>query len=240
MRYSIELSYDGTNFCGWQNQSNGMSIQQTIEDALTTLLKQKIEIVGCGRTDAGVHALQYFAHFNFDKCMPDNIFYSLNALVGKQIAIKNIELAEEDFHARFTAKKRTYQYFMHTQKSPFLENYSYFFTQKADIELMNKAAKNLLGTHDFTSIEKKGSNNKNAICTIFEAYFFEDENGIVFRITANRFLRNMVRACTSTMLMIGTGQLTINEFLSYFENKISIPLKIVVPAKGLFLWEIEY
>jgi tRNA pseudouridine38-40 synthase len=240
MRFALELAYDGTTFCGWQNQPNGISVQQTIEESLSTILRNKIEIVGCGRTDTGVHAQQYFAHFDTAIALPQNILYNLNALLGKSIAIKNIHAVADEWHARFDANKRTYQYFIHQQKNPFQENYSFLFSNEINIELMNDVAKHLIGTHDFTSFEKKGSDNKNSICTVFESNFSVHNNNIIFRISANRFLRNMVRAITSSLLMVGTNKISKDAWIDIFQQQITMPLKVVVPAKGLFLWEVQY
>lgn len=240
MRYALELAYDGTNYCGWQNQPNAISIQQTIEESMATILREKIEIVGCGRTDAGVHAQQYFAHFDTNKELPNNFLYNLNSLLGKNIAIKNIQPTHESWHARFDAKKRKYQYHIHQTKNPFLENYSFLFAAELDIDLMNKVAHNLMGTNDCSSFEKKGSDNQNSMCTITEAKFSQQNDNLVFTIGANRFLRNMVRAITASLLMIGTKQIAEDEWLALFQNKQNIPLKIVVPAKGLYLYQIEY
>ncbi len=240
MRYFIELAYDGSAFSGWQIQENSISVQQVIEEALSKILREKIDLVGCGRTDAGVHAHQYFAHFDFDNPIPDNFLYRINSLLGKSIAIKNISKVEPEKHARFSATKRTYQYFLHFSKNPFLEDYSFYLPTYPNLEAMNIALQLLVGSHDFSTFEKKGSDNTNSICTVFDVQFIEQQEKLIFRITANRFLRNMVRAITASLLMVGYGQISLQEFEATFKNKEKMHLKLVVPAKGLFLWEIKY
>ena len=182
MRYFIELAYDGSAFSGWQIQENSISVQQVIEDALSTILRQKIDIVGCGRTDAGVHAHQYFAHFDFDNPIPDNFLYRINSLLGKSIAITNISKVEPEKHARFSATKRTYQYFLHFSKNPFLEDYSFYLPTYPNLEAMNIALQLLVGSHDFSTFEKKGSDNTNSICTVFDVQFIEQQEKLIFRI----------------------------------------------------------
>jgi len=240
MRYFIELAYDGTLFSGWQIQNNSVSVQQTIEENLSKILRQNIEIVGCGRTDAGVHAAQYFAHFDYDNLLPENFLFRINAMLGKAIAIKNIKTVEDKMHARFSAKKRTYQYFLNFEKNPFLEQYSFLLHQKPDRQKMEQAMHLLIGTYDFTTFEKKGSDNQNSVCTVYDVLFLEKDAQLIFRITANRFLRNMVRAIMAGILMVGLEQISFEEFEKTFKNKEKLHLKLIVPAKGLFLWEIEY
>ena len=240
MRYFIELAYDGSAFSGWQIQENSISVQQVIEEALSKILREKIDLVGCGRTDAGVHAHQYFAHFDFDNPIPDNFLYRINSLLGKSIAIKNISKVEPEKHARFSATKRTYQYFLHFSKNPFLEDYSFYLPTYPNLEAMNIALQLLVGSHDFSTFEKKGSDNTNSICNVFDVQFIEQQEKLIFRITANRFLRNMVRAITASLLMVGYGQISLQEFEATFKNKEKMHLKLVVPAKGLFLWKIKY
>lgn len=240
MRYFIELTYDGTTFSGWQKQTNAISVQVIIEENLAKILGQTIDIVGCGRTDAGVHAQRYFAHFDFDDTLPDNFIYRINSMIGTAIAIKNCTVVDDEMHARFSAQQRTYHYFMHFEKNPFVENYSYLLQKKPDIKKMQQAMQLLLGTQDFTSFEKKGSDNKTSICTVFNVELDESGTSLVFKITANRFLRNMVRAIVASCLMVAYDLISIEMFEKTLKNKKKMPLKIVVPAKGLFLWDIVY
>jgi tRNA pseudouridine38-40 synthase len=241
MRYFIRLSYDGTPFVGWQRQPNGISVQELLEENLGKLLREPIQVVGCGRTDTGVHARQYFAHFDWDKELPENIEYKLNALVGNALAIHKVYTVAAGQHARFSALKRTYKYFVHFDKDPFIEAYSFHLHEwKPDLDKMNHLAGKLVGEHDFSAFEKKGSDNKNSFCLVQEAYWEPVINGMVFTITANRFLRNMVRSVTGSLLSVALNKMTEEHVMEHFERKAQLNVKVAVPAKGLFLWNIEY
>ena len=241
MRYFLELSYNGKNYAGWQRQNNAISVQEVLEDNLSKILNNKIEIVGCGRTDAGVHAKQYFAHVDIEKALPENFLYRINNMLPEDIAIQKIFDVKPDFHARFDAINRTYKYFIHFEKNPFLEDYSFLLLNKTlDISAMNHCLILILGEHDFSCFEKKGSDNKTSVCVLKDAFFEQNENGLVFTITANRFLRNMVRRITAAMLMLGLNQLSAEEIILAVLEKKDLQVKMAVPAKGLFLWKIEY
>lgn len=241
MRYFLELSYNGKNYAGWQRQNNAISVQEVLEDNLSKILNNKIEIVGCGRTDAGVHAKQYFAHVDIEKALPENFLYRINNMLPEDIAIQKIFDVKPDFHARFDAINRTYKYFIHFEKNPFLEDYSFLLLNKTlDISAMNHCLSMILGEHDFSCFEKKGSDNKTSDCVLKDAFFEQNENGLVFTITANRFLRNMVRRITAAMLMLGLNQLSAEEIILAVLEKKDLQVKMAVPAKGLFLWKIEY
>ena len=241
MRYFLELSYNGKNYAGWQRQNNAISVQEVLEVNLSKILNNKIEIVGCGRTDAGVHAKQYFAHVDIEKALPENFLYRINNMLPEDIAIQKIFDVKPDFHARFDAINRTYKYFIHFEKNPFLEDYSFLLLNKTlDISAMNHCLILILGEHDFSCFEKKGSDNKTSVCVLKDAFFEQNENGLVFTITANRFLRNMVRRITAAMLMLGLNQLSAEEIILAVLEKKELQVKMAVPAKGLFLWKIEY
>lgn len=240
MRYFLQLSYHGKNYSGWQRQENAVSVQETLEDNLSRIYAEKIEIIGCGRTDAGVHAQDYFAHFDTDKIMPDNFLYRINSMLPQDIAIHRFFEVKPDVHARFDAVSRTYKYFIHFSKNPFLEDQSFLFNQRPDIEKMNHCIRQLLGEYDFSTFEKKGSDNKTSVCMLENAYWEATENGLVFTITANRFLRNMVRRITAALLMVGLDKLNEQEVIRAVLNKDALEVKLAVPAKGLFLWEIGY
>lgn len=241
MRYFLELSYNGKNYAGWQRQNNAISVQEVLEENLSKILNNKIEIVGCGRTDAGVHAKQYFAHVDIEKALPENFLYRINNMLPEDIAIQKIFNVKPDFHARFDAINRTYKYFIHFEKNPFLEDYSFLLLNKTlDISAMNHCLSLILGEHDFSCFEKKGSDNKTSVCVLKDAFFEQNENGLVFTITANRFLRNMVRRITAAMLMLGLNQLSAEEIILAVLEKKELQVKMAVPAKGLFLWKIEY
>lgn len=243
MRYFIRLSYNGSQFCGWQKQPGTPTVQQALEAAFSAILGQTIQVVGCGRTDTGVHAYEYFAHFDVNEPFDiDLLVYRANAYLEDGVAIQEIFEVNENAHARFDAIARTYKYFIHTAKNPFLGDRSFYLrgNKVADIEKMNLLGKMLCEKKDFSAFEKKGSDNKHSLCHVTEAYWEETPQGFVFTITANRFLRNMVRAIVGTSLMIGTEKISLKEVEEYIDNKIQVPLTITAPAQGLFLWNIKY
>ena len=223
MRYKIRLSYDGSAFCGWQIQNNARTVQGEIEDALAKLFGVQVPVTGAGRTDTGVNAINYIAHFDCPDTPvleAEQICYKLNAILPHEIAVHEVCAADPEFHARFDAQSREYKYFIHFQKDPFCEKTSYRMRYPLDIESMNKAASLLLGTYDFSCFEKVGGNNKTSICTISEASWqtycpahcsmmglpCQEGNYIVFTIKADRFLRNMVRAIVGSLIEVGRGK----------------------------------
>lgn len=242
MRYFITLSYDGTNYHGWQIQPNGVSVQETLQQSLSTLLRQEIEVVGAGRTDAGVHARMMLAHFNFDETLDcPQLTYRLNKILPQDIAVQKVEPVADDMHARFSAISRTYYYFVHTQKEPFCRHYSWLLYGKIDFSAMNEAAKMLLKYTDFTSFSKVNTDTKTNLCTITEAHWDEIAPGRWrFTITANRFLRNMVRAIVGTLLEVGRGRMTREEFCKVIEQKNRCSAGESVPGNALFLVRIKY
>jgi tRNA pseudouridine38-40 synthase len=240
MRYFLQLSYHGKNYSGWQRQENAVSVQQTLEENLSKIFASPLEIVGCGRTDAGVHAQDYFAHFDTDKNLPEFFLYRINSMLPDDIAIHDFFQVKPDLHARFDAISRTYKYYIHFEKNPFLEEQSFLFNQQPDIEKMNHCIQQLFGEHDFSTFEKKGSDNKTSVCTLENAYWEQTESGLVFTITASRFLRNMVRRITAALLLVGVGKMNEQDLVNAVLNKESLEVKLAVPAKGLFLWKIEY
>lgn len=240
MRYFLQLSYNGKNYSGWQRQENAVSVQEVLEDNLSKIFASTIEIIGCGRTDAGVHAHEYFTHFDTDKNIPDSFLYRINSMLPDDIAIHEFFEVKPDLHARFDAINRTYKYFIHFEKNPFLEEKSFLLNQKPDIDKMNHCIQHLFGEHDFSTFEKKGSDNKTSICTLENAFWQTTETGLVFTITANRFLRNMVRRITAALLMLGLDKMNEQDIINAVLNKETLEVKTAVPAKGLFLWKIEY
>lgn len=240
MRYFIELTYDGSPFVGWQRQPKGDSVQSCLEDALETLLQKPISVVGAGRTDAGVHARQLFAHVDLDDQVDQNLKFRLNKLLPKEIAANSIQEVTDDAHARFDATGRRYSYQITTQKDPFLERRSYYFPKLLDIELMNQSAIVMLEHEDFKCFSKSRTDVKTFICNISFADWTLIENGYKFTITANRFLRNMVRAIVGTILDIGLKKKFLDDLVKIIENKDRSLAGFSVPAKGLFLKEIEY
>jgi len=227
MRYMVTLSYDGSKFCGWQIQPNSPSVQACLEDALGKLLGQATPVTGAGRTDTAVNAIGYVAHFDTAASLDcDDFSYKLNAILPHGISVSSLREAADDFHARFGATRREYTYFIHRHKDPFAGHYSYRCTWDLDFDAMNKAAALLTGRHDFSCFEKTGGDNKTSVCTVFEAHWSaytpshvaimgapSKEGGYMyFRISADRFLRNMVRALVGTLIDVGRGRRSVEEF----------------------------
>ena len=242
MNYFITLSYDGTRYHGWQIQPNSESIQQRLQDALATLLRQPLEVVGAGRTDTGVHARKMVAHFSHDEPLDcRQLTYKLNKFLPQDIAIQKIRPVADDMHARFSATARTYHYFINTRKDPFLSAYSWQVPYRLDFEAMNEAAKVLFDYDDFTSFSKVGTDTKTNICHLQEAHWDELSDGYWrFTITANRFLRNMVRAIVGTLVEVGRGKWTREDVRRIIEAKDRCKAGESVPAKGLFLADVKY
>lgn len=246
MRYKLILSYNGSAFSGWQVQNNAASVQGCLQHALGLLLGCETSVVGAGRTDAGVNASYYVAHFDSPGAIEDcaDFAYKLNAILPKEIAISAVEKAEDDFHARFGAKRREYKYFIHSRKDPFNEAFSWYCRYPLDTERMNRACSYLLGVHDCSCFEKKGSDNATSICEIFDARWEKvpgRESSLVFTVAANRFLRNMVRAIVGTMVDIGRGSREpeyIMDILDGRGNRSDAGQS--VPGHALFLTDIQY
>lgn len=241
-RYALELAYRGTNYHGWQIQLNASSVQEEIERRLSQLMGNTlVSVVGCGRTDTGVHASYYVLHFDIDKYLNvSQLVYKLNKMLGDDISIFSAQLVTEEFHARFSAVSRTYHYFIRQKKDPFSLD-SHHLVPEVDFEAMNRAAKFLLGTQDFTSFSKLHTDVKTNICTVSEAKWSQlAENTWYFEIKADRFLRNMVRAVVGTLLEVGYGNLEEKEIVQIIESKDRGAAKCSVPAKGLFLVDIYY
>ena len=257
MRYSIRLSYDGSAFCGWQIQNNAVSVQGVLEKALSTLCGQEIQVTGAGRTDTAVNGINYIAHFEIPTGLSleaEQLCYKLNAMLPREIAIHEICEVSEEFHARFNAQSREYHYFVHFCKDPFCEKFSYRMRYKLDIEAMNKAAQLLLGEHDFSCFEKVGGNNATSICTITEAAWstykpthvelmgapYSDGDYIVFRIRANRFLRNMVRAIVGSLIEVGRGKKDPSWISELIASGSRSAAGQSVPGNALFFTGAEY
>ena len=242
MRYFIELQYDGTAYFGWQRQPDATTVQGTIEDALSKILRHTIEIVGAGRTDTGVNASYYVAHFDTDTPFDaSQLRYKLNLILPHDISIDSIVAVKEDAHARFDAKEREYTYYISTVKNPFRRASAWIYYQPLDIEKMNEAAKSLLEYNDFTSFAKLNSNNKTNICRVMKAEWSVEDGGVLrFTIRADRFLRNMIRAIVGTLVDVGRGRYTVEEFRSIVEAKDLSRSSAGAPAQGLFLSDVVY
>ena len=265
MRYALTLSYDGSSFCGWQIQPGDPSVQQTLQNALSTLLGKETAVTGAGRTDTGVNALGYVAHFDCDGSLPykiEDFLYKINAILPEEIAVQSICEADSAFHARFDASRRTYHYFIHFEKDPFVRRYSWFCKYKLDVEAMRAACPLLLGTHDFSCFEKSGADSKTSVCTVYEAGWKEyvpalqalgegggsekegspaaDGRYLYFQITADRFLRNMVRAVVGTMIEIGRGRMAPGDIPALLDSGDRCRAGQSVPGHALFLTRVQY
>ena len=242
MRYFITFSYDGTRYHGWQIQPNGDSVQERLEWALSTLLRQEVNVTGAGRTDAGVHARVMVAHFDFEEAIDcQQLCYKLNRLLPFDIAVQEVKQVSDDMHARFSATSRTYHYYIHTKKDPFRRAYSCEIHYPLDFALMNEAGKILTTYEDFGAFCKSHTDVKTTICHVTEARWVQtSETAWYFRITANRFLRNMVRAVVGTLIDVGRGKLSIEEFRKVIEGKRRTEAGESMPGNALFLEDVRY
>ena len=240
MRYFLELSYNGKAYHGWQNQPNAISVQEVIEKALSTLLRETIAIVGAGRTDAGVHAKQMFAHFDTEQDFEENFKFKLNSFLPKDIAIHNINKVTPEAHARFDALNRTYLYRVSLEKDAF--NYDYAYNFKGDLNLykMNEASKILFNYIDFECFSKTNTDVNTFDCKIIHAEWTQHENELHFVIKADRFLRNMVRAIVGTLINIGIGKIEVEDLHDIIKSKNRSEAGFSVPAHALYLTKIEY
>ena len=242
-RYFIFISYKGTSYHGWQIQPNSVTVQKILDEALSTVLGERISTIGAGRTDTGVHALVFCAHFesnSTDLAITKKLIYRLNSYLPKDISVNSIRKVMPDANARFSAISRTYIYYISKNKDPFFDSSSWYLHGDININRMNEACRILFNHSDFTSFSKLHSDTKTNLCKIFEASWIEEGNRMVFTIKADRFLRNMVRAIVGTMVEVGTGKLSLNEFEDIILAKDRCRAGKSAPAKGLFLADIEY
>lgn len=241
MRYFIELAYNGGNYHGWQNQPNAATVQSKLELALSTLLSDDISIVGAGRTDTGVHAKHMVAHFNTEvNFKVADLVYKLNSFLPNDIAIHDIYKVKPDAHARFDAVSRTYHYHISTYKNPFLSGLAHEFYLPLDVDLMNEASKTLLNYNDFQCFSKAHTDVKTYHCKIIKAEWTEENHQLIFEITADRFLRNMVRAIVGTMINIGQKKITITQLHDIIKSKDRTNAGFSAPACGLYLTKVAY
>lgn len=242
-RYFMRLAYRGEPFHGWQCQPNAVSVQQVLEEGLGTILRREVKITGAGRTDTGVNARMMIAHFDVESQLesPENLVRALNSIVGKDIAVYAITPVHADAHARFDAISRTYHYYAVSEKSPFFYPLSWKAPANLDYEAMNRAAKHLLETEDFTSFAKLHTDTKTNICKVTEAEWRElPGGGHVFVISADRFLRNMVRAVVGTLVDVGRGKLSEQEFVDIIAKKDRCAAGTSMPPQALYLWDVRY
>ncbi len=242
-RYFIELSYDGTPYHGWQSQPNGVTVQGCLDQALSIYFRQEIISLGCGRTDAGVHATQFFAHFDIADLPQDKVVRAvtgINSLLPYTIAVKRIFAVEPAAHARFDATARAYQYHIHFEKDPFKIDRSWLYKGDLDVEKMNEAAKILLDFTDFSCFSKSNTQTFTNNCKLMEARFEKLGDGLVFTIKADRFLRNMVRAIVGTLVMVGKGAIEVADVAKIVNSKNRSNAGQSVPACGLYLMSVTY
>lgn len=244
MRYFLELSYKGSHYSGWQIQPNAMSIQQKVNEALSLVLGNNIVVAGSGRTDTGVHAKQQFAHFDSENKITEKVhLYKFNAVLPQDISINKIYHMQDEAHARFSAISRSYEYHVHQSKNPFLYGFSYYFHPIIDMEKMNQAAELMeeLGEHDYACFAKSGHSSQTLNCHILHArWYVLEESRLIFKITANRFLRGMVRAIVGTLLDVGTQRMSIEQFLQVLNSSDRTRAGRSVEACGLYLSKVEY
>ena len=242
-RYFVTFSYDGTRYHGWQIQPNGVSVQEKLQEALSTLLREPIVVTGAGRTDAGVHARMMVAHFDWEGAVIDGqqLAYKLNRLLPYDIAVSKVEPVSEEMHARFSAKSRMYRYYIHTVKDPFQRAYSCEIHYPLDFAKMNEAAKILTTYEDFGAFCKSGADVKTTFCDVTKAEWVQTSPTTwYFEIRANRFLRNMVRAVVGTLIEVGRGRLSIDDFKKVIEGKQRSDAGESMPGNALFLEDIVY
>lgn len=242
-RYFLELSYKGTRYSGFQVQQNALTVQLEVENALETFFRQKIGLTGSSRTDAGVHALQNYFHFDFEGEFPADRLYNINAILPADIVLRSVKPAMhngEPAHSRFHALSRRYKYYIYKSKDPFLDDRAYYYPYTLDIALLEQAAAVIMKHTDFTSFSKRNTQVKTFQCKIMVSEWKREQNCLVYEVKANRFLRGMVRGLVGTMLQAGRGKISVDEFNNIIEKKDCTFADFSVPAHGLFLTAVEY
>ena len=239
-RYFLEVSYKGTKYSGFQLQDNANTIQAEVEKAIAILQKEKIAMTGSSRTDAGVHALQNFFHFDFDGIINPHFIYKMNAILPADIVVKKLIPVHADAHCRFDAVSREYNYHIYRHKNPFLKRRAFFFPYNLDIEKLKHCANIVKEYNDFTSFSKRNTQAKTFICKLTVSEWIREDDYLIYHVKANRFLRGMVRALTATLLKVGRNKLSINEFRAVIEKKDCTKASFAVPAHGLFLLSVGY
>lgn len=241
MRYFLGFSYKGTSYHGWQIQPNAITVQEVLEDRMSKLLGNEIKLIGAGRTDAGVHAKFMIAHFDADISDIEKFIYRLNSFLPQDIAVHSLQEMKPDAHARFDATERTYHYYINYKKDPFKTELSWLWNYEAlDVVKMNEAAALLLKFDDFTSFARLHTDNKTNICNVRYAVWSEENGNLKFEITSDRFLRNMVRSIVGTLVEIGKGKISLDEFIEIIEKKDRKFAAASAPAHGLFLTHVAY
>ncbi|SNS92603.1 tRNA pseudouridine38-40 synthase [Ekhidna lutea] len=236
----MDISYRGTNFNGWQIQPNGVTVQEELEKALFTILKKETAVTGSGRTDTGVHAMQQIAHIDIDEIDPQKLTFKLNSFLNGDISINGIRPVKTEAHARFDATDRTYHYHLHQAKNPFKKGLSYYFNPELDIAKINEACEIIKGWQNFECFSKVHTEVNNFNCEIFQAKWIQDGSNHMFEISANRFLRGMVRAVVGTLIDVGLGKTSLEDFSAILESNDRRRAGRAVPAEGLFLQKVVY
>ena len=239
-RYFLEVAYKGTNYSGFQSQDNALTVQAEVEKAFSTLQRVPVVMTGSSRTDAGVHALQNFFHFDFEESLHPQFTYKINAILPDAIVVKSLRGVKADAHCRFDAVYRRYQYYLYNTKDPFKEDRAWFYPYPLNKELLQAAALILLEVDDFTSFSKRNTQVKTFLCQLTESQWIEEGGCLVYAVKGNRFLRGMVRALVSTMLLVGREKITLGEFKDIIRVKDCTRASFVAPAHGLFLMEVGY
>lgn len=241
-RYFFHIAYKGSNYRGWQKQINATSVQESIEDVLSKFLKEKIHCMGCGRTDAGVHASQYYFHIDVSHHIDENLLFAINRMLPPDISVFDFQQVEPQNHAQHSASQRTYNYFIHTSKNPYLSNISSLYSLDLDSEKMQLAAQLLIGEKDFRAFCKTPDRHNHTTCKVSKAQIYKSADGgsLRFEITANRFLKGMIRIIVHQLLEVGQGKLSLEEFEQQLHQQITpSPLNLAYP-QGLYLSEIKY
>lgn len=237
-RYFLEVAYKGTPYSGFQSQENALTVQAEVEKAFSILQRCSVVMTGSSRTDAGVHALQNFFHFDFEQAIHPQFVYKINAILPSSVVVKSIREVAADAHCRFDATHRSYQYYIYNSKDPFKEDRAWFYPYPLNKALLEQSAAILLGVEDFTSFSKRNTQVKTFICRLTESQWIEEDGFLVYRVTGNRFLRGMVRALVSTMLLVGREKITLTEFQEIINAKDCTRASFVAPAHGLFLFQV--
>jgi tRNA pseudouridine38-40 synthase len=241
LRYFIKLAYKGTHYHGWQYQPNASSVQETLAKAVSVLLNSEINLMGAGRTDTGVHAKEMYAHFDYNTAFDsESLVHKLNSYLPKDIVVYAIIPVSDEAHVRFDARKRTYEYHINTFKDSFSQEESWYNPQKLDLDLMNEAAKIIVKNTNFQCFSKVNTDVNTFDCIVFEAYWKQEHDCLIFTISANRFLRNMVRSIVGTLVKIGRHKITLNDLNTIIESKDRDKAGFSVPAHGLYLTKIDY
>lgn len=240
MRYFIEVAYKGTSFNGFQVQDTAHTVQAEVDHAISTLMRSKIETTGSSRTDSGVHARQNFLHFDTELPLHPQFIYKVNAILSGDVVLKNVYKVSDEAHSRFHALTRSYEYTLYMHKDPFMQDRGYFFPYRLDTDLLQEAAGILMEYQDFMTFSKRNTQVRTYICSIKTSYWKIEEERIVYNVTANRFLRGMVRGMVGTMLRVGRGKLTIAQFREAIESRNCVNADFAVPPQGLCLMKVAY